>query len=79
MLTRAFFRRRFLSAQSLGRDRLRCLTIHQGRHAFISHALPGGISLAEVKAAAGHSSLVTTSAYLHIAVEDEGEVGELFG
>ena len=35
--------------------------------------------VAEVRAAAGHSSLVTTSAYLQIAVDDEGQVGGLFG
>lgn len=79
-LTRASVRRRFLTAcKVLGRDRLRCLTIHHGRHTFVSHALAGGRTIAEVRAAAGHSSLVTTSAYLHIAVEDQGEVGELFG
>ena len=44
----------------------------------ISHALAGGRTLAEVKAAAGHASLLTTSVYLHIAVEDEGKVGDLF-
>ena len=37
--------------------------------------LAGGRSLAEVRVAAGHSSLLTTSAYLHIAVDDEGRVG----
>ena len=34
--------------------------------------------LAEVKAAAGHASLLTTSVYLRVAVEDEGKVGDLF-
>ena len=33
-------RRRFLTAcKALGRERLRMLTIHHGRHTFISHAL----------------------------------------
>jgi integrase len=78
--SRHTLRKRFRTAcKLLGPERLESLTIHHGRHTFISHALAGGRSLAEVKAAAGHSSLVTTSAYLHIAVEDEGEVGELFG
>jgi site-specific recombinase XerD len=54
------------------------LTIHHGRHTFISHALAGGKSLAEVRDAAGHANVSITSAYLHVAVEDEG-VGELFG
>ena len=55
------------------------LTIHHGRHTFISHALAGGRTLAEVRDAAGHSSVLVTSAYLHVAVEDEGAVGSLFG
>ena len=63
---------------TLGRDRLRMLTIHHGRHTFISHALAGGRTLAEVRDAAGHSSVLVTSAYLHVAVEDKGEVGDLF-
>jgi site-specific recombinase XerD len=48
------------------------------RHQVISHALAGGRTLAEVKAAAGHASLLTTSVYLHVAVEDEEKVGDLF-
>lgn len=52
--------------------------IHHGRHTFISHDLVCRRSLADVKAAAVHPSLVTTSAYLHVAVEDAGCVRELF-
>jgi integrase len=78
-LQRAAIRRRFLSAcKVLGRERLRALTIHHGRHTFISHALAGGRSLAEVRAAAGHSNVSVTSAYLHIVVDDEESVGNLF-
>jgi hypothetical protein len=44
----------------------------------VSHALAGRRSLAEVKAAAGHTSLLTTSVYLHVAVDDDGELGKLF-
>jgi integrase len=78
-LQRAAVRRRFLSAcKVLGLARLRTLTIHHGRHTYISHALFGGRSLAEVRVAAGHSSLHTTSVYLHVAVDDDGEVGSLF-
>jgi integrase len=58
--------------------RLRTLTIHHGRHTFVSHALAGGRSLAEVRVAAGHASLLTTSVYLHVAVDDDGEPGKLF-
>jgi len=36
------------------------LTIHHGRHTFISHALAGGRT-AEVRDAAGHSSVLVTS------------------
>ena len=54
------------------------LTIHHGRHSFISHALAGGRTLAEVRDAAGHTSVVTTSVYLHIAVDDDGAPGNLF-
>jgi integrase len=78
-LRRAALRRRFLSAcKILGMARLRTLTIHHGRHTFISHALFGGRSLAEVREAAGHASLLTTSVYLHVAVDDDGELGSLF-
>jgi hypothetical protein len=49
-------------------------TIHHGRHTFISHALAGGRTLAEVRDAAGRANVSITSAYLHVAVED-GEVG----
>lgn len=59
-------------------ERLEGLTIHHGRHTFISHALAGGRTLAEVRDAAGHANVSITSTYLHVAVEDEG-VGKLFG
>ena len=55
----------------LGPDRLKTLTIHHGRHTFISHALAGGRTLAEVRDAAGHSDVSITSEYLHVAVEDD--------
>jgi integrase len=78
-LRRAAIRRRFLSAcKILGMPRLRTLTIHHGRHTFVSHALAGGRTLGEVRAAAGHASLVTTSIYLHVAVDDDGQLGSLF-
>jgi site-specific recombinase XerC len=48
------------------------------RHTFISHALAGHRTLAKVRAVAGHASLLTTSAYLHVAVDDDGAVGDLF-
>ena len=58
-LQRHALRRRFLTAcKALGRERLRMLTIHHGRHTFISHALAGGRTLAEVRDAAGHSNVL---------------------
>ena len=78
-LIRHTIRERFRTAcKPLGLERLRTLTIHHGRHTFVSHALAGGRTLAEVKAAAGHTSLVTTSVYLHIAVDDDATPGRLF-
>jgi integrase/recombinase XerD len=72
-------RRRFRTAcRVLGGEWLRALTIHHGRDTFISHASPGGRTLAEVRAAAGHTNLLTTSVYLHVAVEDDGQPGALF-
>jgi integrase len=62
----------------LGLARLATLTIHHGRHTFISHALAGGRTLAEVRDDAGHANVSITSSYLHIVVDDEG-VGNLFG
>jgi len=71
--------RRFHTAcRVLGWDRLRNLTIHHGQHTFISHALAGGRTLAEVRDAAGHANVNITSGYLHIAVDDDG-IGDLFG
>jgi hypothetical protein len=35
-------------------------------------------TLDEVRLAAGHSNLITTSVYLHVAVDDDEQVGSLF-
>jgi integrase len=79
-LSRHTLRKRFRTAcKVLGRERLATLTIHHGRHTFISHALAGGRTLAEVRDAAGHSNVSITSIYLHVAVEDDMAVGHLFG
>ena len=58
--------------------RTELLTIHHGRHSFCSHALAGGRTLAEVRDAAGHSNISTTSVYAHIAVDDDDVVGDIF-
>src|SRR6266404_8952952 len=59
-------------------ERLRMLTIHHGRHTFISHALAGGRTLPEVRDAAGHANVSVTSCYLHVMVDEDTCVGNLF-
>lgn len=77
-LSRHTLRKRFRTAcKALGPERLTTLTIHHGRHTFISHALAGGRTLAEVRDAAGHANVSITSGYLHVVVDDT-EVGSLF-
>ena len=56
----------------------RPVTIHDGRHSFVSHALHAGRTVVEAREAAGHSTIATTSIYAHL-VEDDGTVGNLFG
>jgi integrase len=68
-------RKRFRTAcRVLGAERLESLTIHQGRHIFISHALSGGRTLVEVRDAAGHANVNITSSYLHVAADDNDVV-----
>jgi integrase len=77
-LSRHTLRKRFRTAcKTLGIERLASLTIHHGRHTFISHALAGGRTLAEVRDAAGHANVTVTSGYLHAIVDDD-LVGRLF-
>ena len=78
-LSRHTLRKRFRTAcKVLGQERLASLTIHHGRHTFISHALAGGKTLAEVRDAAGHANVSITSAYLHVAVDEGDTPGNLF-
>ena len=78
-LSRHTLRKRFRTAcKVLGDQRLATLTIHHGRHTFLSHALAGGRTLAEVRDAAGHSNITITSGYLHVAVDDDEPIGNLF-
>ncbi len=72
-MSRHALRLRFQRACAvLGAQRSRQVTIHHGRHTFVSHALAGGRNLAEVRDAAGHSSVAVTSIYLHVAVDADG-------
>jgi len=71
-------RMKFITAcKCLGADRQSEVTCHTGRHSFCSHALAGGRTLAEVRDAAGHANLSTTSLYIHV-LRDDGEIGDLF-
>jgi integrase len=77
-LDRRNLRKRFkVACKCLGPERLAELTIHHGRHSFVSIALHRGRSITEVRAAVGHASLSVTSLYSHL-VEDSGEIGNLF-
>ena len=77
--SRHTLRTRFRTAcKVLGAARLESLTIHHGRHTFISHALAGERTLAEVRDAAGHCNVSITSGYLHVAVDNETGVANLF-
>ena len=79
-LSRHTLRKRFLTAcKCLGSQRISTLTVHHGRHTFISHALAGGRTLAEVRDAAGHANVSITSGYLHVAINEDEEAGHLFG
>src|SRR5882757_9465093 len=72
VFSRHTLRKRFRTAcKLLGPERLESLTIHHGRHTFISHALAGGRTLAEVRDAVGHGNVSITSGYLHIAVDND--------
>lgn len=43
------------------------------------YSLAGGRTLAKVRDAAGHANVSITSTYLHVVVDNEEEVGNLFG
>ena len=79
-LDRRNIRQRFIRAcGALGEERTAHLTVHDGRHSFVSHALAGGRTLAEVRDAAGHTNISTTSIYTHVVADDMGVIGSLFG
>jgi integrase len=67
-----------VACKCLGSERQGQLTIHHGRHSFISHALHGKRSVVEVRDAAGHASLATTSLYAHLVRDDDDTIGNLF-
>jgi len=61
----------------LGTQRHNELTIHSGRHTFISVALEMGKSLVAVQRAAGHTSITTTQVYMHLV--ENHEPTDIFG
>ena len=64
-LHRTSIRARFANAcKALGSERLERLTVHDGRHTFLSYAVEAK-GLAWARDAAGHSSASTTSIYSH--------------
>ncbi len=77
-LDRRNLRKRFkVCCKCLGPERQAEMTIHNGRHSYVSHSLHGGRDVAAVREAVGHSSLSVTSLYAHL-VEDSCEIGNLF-
>jgi len=63
----------------LGPARLKQLSIHKGRHSFLSHALLQGRNLLEVRDAAGHSNITTTNIYLHYTpIAERRAIPDLF-
>ena len=66
-----------LLVRVLGRERAKQLSIHKGRHSFITHALHVGRSLVEVQRAAGHASIEMTSRYAHLLEREN--IPDLFG
>lgn len=78
-LSRHTLRKRFRTAcKPLGAERLASLTIHHGRHTFISHALAAGRTLAEVRDAVGHANVSITSGYLHALSDNANNLGRIF-
>lgn len=64
--------------QSVCKPLGRHVTIHDGRHSYISHALARGHNIVAVRDSAGHSNLSTTSIYAHLVSDDDGVVGDMF-
>jgi len=55
----------------LGPSRASQISLHDGRHTFVTHSLYAGRPIHEVAAAAGHSSISTTQIYAHLLTEME--------
>lgn len=76
-ITRQNIRVRFKAAcKVLGKERQSEITVHHGRHSFVSHCLHAGLDVVTVQHAAGHASLGVTSIYSHLV--GESQPGNLF-
>ncbi len=64
------------SAQKAG-IKQKSVTIHSLRHSFATHMLERGVNLKRLQLMMGHSSLKTTSGYLHLVHPYYGEVPNL--
>lgn len=62
--------------RGLGKDRVKQVSIHAGRHTFGSHAVRAGVPLPIVRDWMGHANIAMTSIYLHAV--DEGETRNIF-
>lgn len=74
-LTGWLLARRWKAAiRCLGPERRAQLSIHCGRHSFTALAFDAGHSAAELQEALGHSSIHTTSVYIHAIPRDVPDV-----
>ena len=49
----------------------RDLCIHTLRHSYATHLLEAGVNLRQIQKYLGHSSLLTTTLYLHLTTQGE--------
>ena len=75
---RDLWRRYKLACRILGPARVASLTIHHGRHSFITYALAAGHTPPEVRDAAGHASLAITDVYAHVLPDTTHPVSNVY-
>jgi integrase len=62
---RLCFRRWRTAIRILGKERVAQVSIHKGRHNYISYMIAAGVPLPAVRDFAGHQNIKTTDVYLH--------------